>query len=161
MRSVALKSRLDRLLDEAQFDGDFTSEDLAAFEEARRRFREAGADVLEQVTGDLWAYYRSTAEDYTAQQRSDYGIPELPASTDIWGEVSVTEPPEFTVGRSSYAPARCYLSFEGEVSWEPEHGLQLVLEDGWRVCKVGPYDGHVTNGAAFTDLSLLDVVFRS
>jgi len=37
--------------------------------------------------------------------------------------------------------------------------LQLVVEEGRRVCEVGPYDGHVTNPAAFADLSLLNVVF--
>jgi hypothetical protein len=51
-----------------------------------------------------------------------------------------------------------YLSFEGEVSREPEHGLQLVHEDGQRVCKVGPYDGHVTVAHAHGDPSLLGVV---
>lgn len=56
------------------------------------------------------------------------------------------------------APGRSYLSFEGEVSWEPEHSLQLVFEDGWRVCKVSPYDGHVTVADAYGDSSLLGVV---
>ncbi len=161
MSSNALKAHLDRLLDEAELDGDFTTEERAAFEEAKSRFREVGAEVLEQVTDDLWAYYRSTADEYTPQQRLDYGIPELPASADIWGEVSVTEPPDFRLGGSPFAPSRYYLSFEGEVSWEREHGLQLVVEEGRRVCKVGPYDGHLTNAAAFADPSLLGVVFRS
>ncbi len=161
MTTSALKSRLDRLLDEADLDGDFMPDDLVAFEDAKRTFRGAGPDLLDRVTDDLWAYYRSTAAEFTAQQRSDYGVAELPASADIWGEVSVTAPPEFTVGGSPHEPARCYLSFEGEVSWEPEHGLQLVVEEGRRVCKIGPYDGHVTNAAAFDDLSVLNVVFRS
>jgi len=30
---------------------------------------------------------------------------------------------------------------------EDEHGLQVVLRDGARVTKVGPYDGHLTNDA--------------
>jgi len=54
---------------------------------------------------------------------------------------------------------RSYLSFEGEVSWEPEHELQLVYEDGQRVCKVRQYDGHVTVADAYGDPSLLGVVF--
>lgn len=156
----ALKSRLDALLDEAKLDGEFGRDDLASFHEARRRFLGAGPELLERATDDLWDYYKSTAEEFTSQQRSDYGIPELAASADIWGEVSVTTPPDFTAGRSPHAPARCYISFECEVSWEPEHGLQLVVEEGWRVCKLGPYDGQVTNAAAFADLALLDVVFR-
>ena len=52
------------------------------------------------------------------------------------------------------------MSFEGEVSWEREHGLQLVIEEGARVCKVGPYDGHVTMAHAYGDPSLLGVIFK-
>ena len=43
--------------------------------------------------------------------------------------------------------------------WEPEHGLELVLEDGARVTKVGPYDGHLTNAAAYADPTLESVVY--
>ncbi|MBO0834789.1 MAG: hypothetical protein J2P28_04615 [Actinobacteria bacterium] len=57
-------------------------------------------------------------------------------------------------------PGRSYLSFEGEVSWEPEHGMQLVYEDGQRLCKVSQYDGHVTVAHALGDPSLLGVIFR-
>lgn len=160
MTARALKLRLDAVLDEAEPDGDSTPDDQALFDDARRRFRDAGPEVLDRVTDDLWSYYRSTAEEFTEQQRSDYGIPELDPSADIWSEVSVTAPPDITVGQSPYSPARCYISFECEVSWEPEHGLQLVVEEGRRVCKLGPYDGHATNAAAFGDLALLDVVFR-
>lgn len=46
------------------------------------------------------------------------------------------------------------------MSWEPEHGLQLVFENGLTVCKVGPYDGHNTNAHAYADASLLNVVFK-
>jgi hypothetical protein len=45
------------------------------------------------------------------------------------------------------------------VSWEPGHGLQLACEDGQWVCKVSPYDGHVTVAHAYGDPSLLGVVF--
>jgi hypothetical protein len=57
-------------------------------------------------------------------------------------------------------PELSYISFEGEVTWEPEHGLQLVFEHGRRVCKVGPYDGHHTKGHAYGDPALIDVVFK-
>lgn len=160
MTADALKVRLDALLDAARPDGDFTSGDLACFSDARRRFLDAGPDLLDQVTGDLWTYYRSTADEFTEQQRADYGIPELAATADIWAEVSVNTSPDLTVGRSPLEPARCYMSFECEVSWEPEHGLQLVVEEGRRICKLGPYDGHLTNAAAFGDSALLNVVFQ-
>lgn len=131
-----------------------------AFEEAGRNFRVAGPEILAQATPHLWAYYRSFAEEFSLEERADYGIPTLPASADIWEEVTMTRPPGLSVGRSPLSPGRAYLSFEGEVSWEPEHGLQLVIEEGRRVCKVGPYDGHVTNAHAYGDASLLGVVFK-
>lgn len=56
-------------------------------------------------------------------------------------------------------PGHSYLSLEGEVSWEPERGLQLVFEDGQRVCRVSQYDGHVTVAHAYGDPSLLGTVF--
>lgn len=59
----------------------------------------------------------------------------------------------------AWSRGRSYISFEGEVSWKPEHSLQLAFEHALRVCKVGPYDGRRTNSHAFDDESLLDIVF--
>ena len=42
------------------------------------------------------------------------------------------------------AASPCYVNFEGEVPWEPEHGLQLVFDATGAVCRVGPYTGHLT-----------------
>ena len=89
-----------------------------------------------------------------------YGIPDIQPKSDIWDQVDFRSPPEIRRGGTPLEPAPAYLSFEGEVSWEPEHGLQLVFEHGQRVCKVGPYDGHNTNAHAFADLSLIDVIFK-
>jgi hypothetical protein len=36
--------------------------------------------------------------------------------------------------------------------------MQLVFEDGQRVCKVSPCDGHVTVAHAYGDSSLLGVI---
>jgi hypothetical protein len=85
---------------------------------------------------------------------------EIPDSADIWEHVQFRHPPQWRLGGGPLAPGRSYLSFEGEVSWEPEHGLQLVFEDGQHVCKVSPYDGHVTVAHAYGDSSLLGVVVR-
>ncbi len=108
----------------------------------------------------MWAYYSSVASAFSPAEREDYGIPEIPASADIWSEAEFQLPPTLGFGRGALEPGRSYLSFEGEVSWEPEHGLQLVFEHGLSVCKVGPYDGHYTNAHAYGDASLLDVVFK-
>ncbi|WP_394298793.1 DUF6985 domain-containing protein [Allosalinactinospora lopnorensis] len=65
--------------------------------------------------------------------------PEIPDSADIWEHVQFHHPPEWRLGGGPLTPGRSYLSFGGEVSWEPEHGLQLVYEDGRRVCKASRY----------------------
>jgi hypothetical protein len=137
-----LKSALDALLDqEDQLDAEFTEEQERARQQAARNFRESGPGLLAGATAYLWEYYRATTDEFTPEQCRDYGIPLLPPETDIWTQVSITTPPNIEIGGTTLEPAAAYISFEGEVSWEPEHGLQWVIEDGLRVCKVGSYDG--------------------
>jgi hypothetical protein len=156
-----LKSTLDALLDqEDPLDAVFTEEQERSRVQAANNFRRSEPDLLAQATPYLWEYYRATMAEYSPEQRKEYGIPLVTPSTDIWTQVSITTPPTVELGRPPLSPARAYISFEGEVSWEPEHGLQLVVKDGLRVCKVGPYDGHVTNAHAFGDIALLGVVFK-
>lgn len=156
-----LKARLDVLLDEEdiELDAVFTDEQERAREQAAENFRAAGPELLATATPYLWEYYRATAAEFTREQCVAYGIPLLDPGTDIWSQVTLTNPPSIELGRPPHSPAPAYISFEGEVSWEPEHGLQLVVEDGRHVCKVGPYDGHVTNAHASGDLARLGVVF--
>jgi Domain of unknown function (DUF6985) len=77
----------------------------------------------------------------------------------IWEHVQVGDEPMVT--RSAYGDQRVYISFECSRDWEPEHGLQIVFKEGRIVNKVGPYDGHLTNAAAFADDKLENVVYRS
>jgi hypothetical protein len=108
-------------------------------------FVAGGVRLLEEATPALWRYYRTTIAEFTPEQRREYGLPEIPGPADIWEHVSFPhEESSWHLGGGLLGRGRSYLSFEGEVSWEPEHGLQLVFEDGQRVCKVGPYDGHLT-----------------
>ena len=44
-----------------------------------------------------------------------------------------------------------YLQLEGNVAWEPEHGLQMSWANGNKLVKAGPFDGHPTNGHAYAD----------
>lgn len=156
-----LKQALDLLVGAPEFYGEEPEPaEKLVFDEAVRNFRAAGPELLNEATPYLWAYYRSTAEEFDLQQRAEYGIPELGDGAEIWDEVTVTSPPTIRLGGSRLAPGTSYLSFEGEVTWEPEHGLQLVFEHGLRVCKVGPYDGHDTVAHAFDDETLLGEVYR-
>jgi hypothetical protein len=154
-----LKALLDRLAEQAEFGGDPAPEDQV-LREVMRDFIAGGVELLDEATPFLRAYYESTVGEFSAEQRVDYGMPEIPDSADIWEHVQFRHPPQWRLGGGPLAPGRSYLSFEGEVSWEPEHGLQLVFEDGQHVCKVSPYDGHVTVAHAYGDSSLLGVVVR-
>ena len=146
-RVVALKADLDRLVAAGRDD------DLGpALEQARRAFLRAGPELLNAATPYLWQYYAATS--------AEGGGPLIGGSEDIWDHVGVAHPPEVRAGSGPLEPAAAYLSFEGEVSWEPEHGLQLVFEEGSAVGKVGPYDGHVTQAHAYGDAALLGVVYR-
>lgn len=158
-RVTQLKELLDRLLDGADLDT-ASAEQKILLEEAVNNFKAGGSGLLDEATESMWAYYKHTASEFSAAQRSEYGVPEIPETGDIWDEVQFRHPPELALGGRLLEPGRSYISFEGEVSWEPEHGLQLVFEDGLHVCKVGPYDGHLTNAHASGDESLLGVVFR-
>jgi hypothetical protein len=154
-----LKPILDRLAEQATFQRELTPDDQVLRAEVIGGFIAGGAELLDEATPFIWAYYRSTAGEFTAEERLRYGIPEIPDSADIWEHVQFRHPPEWRLGGGPLTPGRSYLSFEGEVSWEPEHGLQLVYEDGRRLCKVSQYDGHLTVAHAHGDPSLLEVVF--
>lgn len=52
-----------------------------------------------------------------------------------------------------------YVQIEGNVAWEPEHGLQMSWADGNRLVKVGEFDGHPTNGHAMADPARDQYVF--
>lgn len=156
-----LKARLDALLvDIDHFDAEYEAEQLAAIDTALTNFRNAPPRLLDEATGHLWSYYRDSFDEYGPELSVEHGVPVLNDSIDIWTQVSITSPPSVELGRAPYSPAPAYLSFEGEVTWEEEHGLQLVFDNGQRVCKVGPYDGHPTIAHAYADLSLLDEIYR-
>lgn len=144
---------------EAGCEADPVTDEGILRREAIGGFIAGGPQLLAEATPFLRAYYWSTAAEFTPRERIKYGIPDIPHYADIWEHVQFRRPPLWTPGGGPLMPGRCYLSFEGDVSWEPEHGLQLVYEDGQRLCKVGQYDGHVTVAHAYDDASLLGVVF--
>jgi hypothetical protein len=78
----------------------------------------------------------------------------------IWSQVRFGN--DFCVSRRAEGDSEdgIYLSLECECEWEVEHGLQLVLRDGRRISKLGPFDGHVTNSDACADRALAGVVYR-
>ncbi len=153
----ALKEQLDELVTHMETEHEDHPEAQRATGAA---FAGAGVELLASATPYLWEYYDSERAKYTDEARIVWGFPVIDADADIWTYVSFRHPPEATAGTPPLEPAEWYLSFEGNVAWEPEHGLQLVFADGGKIEKVGPYDGHVTNAYACADESLLGVVFH-
>lgn len=74
---------------------------------------------------------------------------EQPTVENIWSHVKIRHIFFGWLDAGKYAAKRTiYLQVEGEVTWEPEHGLQMSWAEGRRLVKSGPFDGHPTNGHA-------------
>ena len=84
---------------------------------------------------------------------------EIKAPADVWDHIRFGGEP--LVSRRSKGDGGIYVSLECECDWEEEHGLQIVFENGRRVNKVGPYDGHLTNSDARADDSLGGTIYKS
>lgn len=158
-RVQELKQTLDALLGDAALN-DLSPDERLLAEDAARNFTSGGAALLDAATDFMRAYYEDTVGEFTPAERSAYGLPELKDGADIWDEVEFRHPPEVRLGGGPLKPGQSYISFEGEVSWEREHGLQLVFDHGSHVCKVGPYDGHLTNAHAYGNPALLGVIYK-
>jgi hypothetical protein len=102
------------------------------------------------------AYYKSIMDDVVASD-DDWYV-EIDGPDDVFDHITFGEEP--MVSRDPYGDRRVYVSLECECDWEPEHGLQIVFRDGRTVSKVGPYNGHLTNSAAYNDDALDGVVYH-
>lgn len=111
--------------------------------------------VLKAAEQYVFQYYQDVKSSIDP---SGEEIPAIDSADEVWRHVELgTEP---IVTRRPYGDMGIYVSIECNCDWEPEHGLQIVLKNGSRVTKVGPYDGHLTNSDAFADESLEDIVYR-
>ncbi|MBW6420259.1 hypothetical protein KX729_02285 [Rhizobium sp. XQZ8] len=79
-------------------------------------------------------------------------------ASEIWRHV--TPGPVF-VEKGRRDDDNCYVVMEAECAWDREHGLMMVWRGGTTLCKVGGYDGHITNANAYADDTLADVVYRA
>jgi hypothetical protein len=137
------------------YDGDPAAEDFHA---AIRTFLALDPSALTAATESIFAYYRDIMDDVVAAVDDEWYV-EIAGPHDVLDHVRFGHEPMVT--RDPYGDRHVYVSLECECDWEPEHGLQIVFRDGREVTKVGPYDGHLTNSAAYADDSLDDVVYRS
>lgn len=119
--------------------------------------------VLSRLATDCEAIFKASEKDiyeYYLDMKGLYGdevdYPQILNLCDIWDNVVIGADAMI----SFRAGDNCmYISLECECSWEEEHGLQIVIKDGVKIVKVGPFDGHLTNADAFNNAKLERVVY--
>lgn len=99
--------------------------------------------VLRSVTRDVFAYYR---DRLNVRRRTRF--PQITDPETVWDFVTLTQEP--LLQRESVG-GPWYVALENECSWEPEHGLMIVLKEGKIVTKVGEYDGNLINPRGIGD----------
>lgn len=137
------------------YDGDLAKADFHA---AIRTFLALDRSPLEAAASSIYAYYRDVMDQVLTDEDDDWHV-EIDGPHRVLEHVRLGNEP--MVARESHGDQRVYISVECECDWEPEHGLQIVFRDGATVTKVGPYDGHLTNSAAYHDDQLEGVVYRA
>ena len=113
---------------------------------------------LRDVTALVYQYYLDTVRLFR-EQGWDVDLPEIDNESDVWQHVRFGQDFEIQLGRGE--DSGVYVSVECECDWEPEHGLQLVFRSGRSVCKLGPFDGHMTNECAYGSKDFADAVYVS
>ena len=105
----------------------------------------------------IFAYYSDVTDDVVAAGDLDWYV-KIDTPHEVFEHIRLGR--QAIVVRDA-RDRHVYVSLECECDWEPEHGLQIVFRDGRVVTKVGPYNGHLTNSAAYANATLDNVVYRS
>lgn len=127
----------------------------ADFHAAIAKFLSGQYSVLKDAERYIFQYYQDINSNCSP---SDDEFVSIKTPSEVWGHIQLGEEP--MVCRRGYGDKGIYISLDCSCDWEPEHGLQIVFKDGAKVCKVGPYDGHLTNSDAFADAGLENVIYR-
>lgn len=118
------------------------------------KFLSSSASVMKEAEAYIYQYYQDTSSFFSP---SDQEFVAIDSPSEIWAHIQLGSEP--IVSRRGYGDGKIYISLECNCDWEREHGLQIVFKGGNKVCKVGPYDGHLTNSDAFADRALENVVY--
>ena len=104
----------------------------------------------------VYAYYQDIREAIGGEDWMDeeMGVPASPEA--IWAHVT---PTRISVSKGHGEDQHLYVALEAECGWEVEHGLMMVWRDGRVLCKVGEYDGHMTNASSGESEGPEDVVY--
>lgn len=108
--------------------------------------------IVKAAAPSIFQYYQDVASECPGD------VPVISHPDEVWQHIHPGN--EIFVQRDSFVDHHVYVSVECECSWEPEHGLQIVLRDGRTVTKIGPYDGHLTNAAAYASDDLEGVIYQ-
>ncbi|MGH3660652.1 MAG: DUF6985 domain-containing protein [Micromonosporaceae bacterium] len=129
-------------------DADLEKDD---FHRAIRNFLAIDESVLQAASSSIFAYY----QDVKTWSNRDTQV-SIPSPDAVWDHIQIGAEAEVARGDDEHV----YVSVECECDWESEHGLQIVFRDGNTVSKVGPFDGHLTNAAAYARPDLEGVVYH-
>jgi hypothetical protein len=139
-------------------DCGFVLEDYAAdparadFAAAIAAFLRIDQAVLDAAAADVFAYYRRM---HALHETHGMPSPRIEGPAQVWQHVQFG----FEAYASRYHDGSVRISLECNCDWEQEHGLQLVFTHDGRICKVGPFDGHLSHADAYGDPSLETVVY--
>ncbi len=136
------------------YDGDPGKEE---FHSAISAFLALDESTLWAASPSIFEYYQYVMADCDPDDGDDRYV-EIADPDDVWDHIDIGG--EVLVQRHAYDDRRVYVSVECECDWEPEHGLQIVFREGRTVTKVGPYNGHLTNAAAYGRDDLEGVVYH-
>lgn len=125
--------------------GDFATEELVP---VMRNFLSLDPERRERDGRHLVAYCEMMVDAVGPEMLEDMGG-EVPTAERIWDHVRPHGLGFSVLDAGRYADRRTVFAVvEGEVAWEPEHGLLMSWADGNRLVRVSEYDGHPTNGHA-------------
>jgi hypothetical protein len=117
------------------------------FDDAISAFLSLTKDTLAEAAPYVLDYYNDTARGS-----------EIKDPNEVWSRVSLGNEPIFS--RRPYGDEAVYVSIKCSCDWD-EHGLQIVYKKGNALCKVGPFDGHLTNSDSYDDEALEHVIYHS
>lgn len=110
--------------------------------------------ILKEAERYIYQYYLDAV---SLMESNDDGYVSIGTATEVWAHIRLCE--EALVTRRVFGDHGIYASLICDCGWEPEHGLQIVLRNGNQLCKIGKFDGHLTNADAFDDERLEQVVY--